>query len=81
VTECPLGRGSSTRINFSDSRRSKNTINTQKYNAVLYIPEEVITTLVHILSLQKVEAPKDASKDITEFVEAVSLTFRTFSLP
>jgi hypothetical protein len=32
-------------------------------------------------SLQKVEAPKDTSKDRIEFVEVVSLTFRTFSSP
>jgi hypothetical protein len=28
-----------------------------------------------------VGAPKDTSKDRTEFAKAVSLTFRTFSLP
>jgi hypothetical protein len=30
----PSGRGSSTRLSLSDSRRSDNTINTHKYNTI-----------------------------------------------
>jgi hypothetical protein len=36
--------GSVARINLSDSRRSENTINTYKYNTILYIQVELITT-------------------------------------
>jgi hypothetical protein len=45
------------------------------------LERDVMTTYIYVLSLQKVEAPKDASKDRTVFAEAVSLMFRTFSLP
>jgi hypothetical protein len=39
-----LGSGFVARINLSDSRQSENTINTHKYNIILDIQVEVITT-------------------------------------
>jgi hypothetical protein len=76
------GRGTSTRISLSDSRWSENTINTYKYNTKLHWSSSIsYYNLGLCFKFTKGWRPKDASKDITEFAEAISLTFRTFSSP
>jgi hypothetical protein len=76
------GRSSSTRISLSDSRWSENTINTHKYNTKIYWSSSIsYYNLGLCFKFTKGWSLKDASKDIIQFVEAVSLTFRTFSSP
>jgi hypothetical protein len=50
----------------------------QEHNQHTKVQYHIINSRI---SLQKVQAPKDASKDIIEFEEAISLMFRTFSSP
>jgi hypothetical protein len=76
------GSGSSTRISLSDSEWSKNTINPHNYNTKIYWSSSIsYYNLGLCFKLTKGWSPKDASKDITEFAEAVSLMFKIFSSP
>jgi hypothetical protein len=85
ITNCDRttsGRGSSTWISMSDSRRSENTINTHKYNTNIHWSLSITYCNLSLrFQFTKGWSPKDTSKDKIEFVEAVSLTFRTFSSP
>jgi hypothetical protein len=81
VTKPPLGGSLSTMIILSDSRWSENTINTHEYNAIYWSSSIIYYKLGSHFKYTKGLKPKDASKDISEFAEASSLTFSTFSSP
>jgi hypothetical protein len=75
------GRVSPTRISLSDSRWSENTINAHEYNNIYWSSSISYYKLGLHFKLTKGWSPKEASKDITDFVEGMSLTFKTLSSP
>jgi hypothetical protein len=69
-----LGKGFITRINLSDSRRIKNTINTHKYNTIYWSSGRSYYNLgSHINYIEDVWSQNYASKDKSEFAKAISL--------
>jgi hypothetical protein len=73
VTEPPRER-SIARINLSNSRWSKNTISTHKYNIIYWSSSRSYYNLVSCISyIEEVWSQNYASKDKSEFVEAFSL--------
>jgi hypothetical protein len=75
------GRGLSTRIILSNSQWRENTINPHEYNNIYWKFKYKLLQIRFMFKFTKCWSPKDASKDISEFVEAISLTFRTFFSP
>jgi hypothetical protein len=69
-----LGNGVHCRINLSDSRRSDNTINTHKYNTIYWSSNRSYYNLgLCIGYTEEIWSQNFASKDKSEFVEAISL--------
>jgi hypothetical protein len=67
-------KGSAARINLSGSRRSKNTINTHKYNTIYWSSSRSYYNSVSRISyIEEVWSQNYASKDKSEFAEAISL--------
>jgi hypothetical protein len=61
-------------INLSDSRRSENTINTHKYNNIYWSSNKNYYSFSsHINYTEEVWSQIHASKDKSEFTEAISL--------
>jgi hypothetical protein len=73
VTEQPR-EGFIARINLSDSQRCENTINTHKYNTIYWSSSKSYYNLSsHINYIEEVWSQNYASKDKSEFAEAISL--------
>jgi hypothetical protein len=69
-----LREGFIVRINLSDSRRSKNTINTHKYNTIYWSSNRNDYNLGSCISyIEEVWSQNYASGDKSEFAEAISL--------
>jgi hypothetical protein len=69
-----LGEGFIARINLSDSRWSENTIGTHKYNIIYWsLSRSYYNLSSRINYTKKVSSQNHASKDKSEFAEAISL--------
>jgi hypothetical protein len=69
-----LGKGFIARINLSDSRRSENTINTQKYNTLYWSLSKSYYNLGSRISyIEEVWSQNYALGDKSEFAEEISL--------
>jgi hypothetical protein len=69
-----LGNGFVTRINFSDSRRSENAINTHKYNTIYWSSNRSCYNLGLCISyIEEVWSQNYTSRDKSELAEAISL--------
>jgi hypothetical protein len=69
-----LGEGFVIRINLSDSRWSENTINTHKYNTIYWSSSRSYYNLSSRINYtEEVWSQNYASKDKSEFIEAISL--------